>query len=64
MISRPPLSHTQIEEFKAEGGAVEAGGGWDDVDDEMRRHPRYDAPSDLFKYWGAAVSGAGAARMR
>ena len=36
---------------------------WDGVDAEMRRHRRYDVPVDLFRDWGPAVSGSGAARL-
>eukprot|EP01051_Picozoa_sp_SAG22_P006942 SAG22_NODE_472_length_10094_cov_6.762581_3_plen_279_part_00 len=44
------------------GADVEAG--WDSVDEDMRKHPRWDIPEDLWRDWGAAVrSSGGGARL-
>ena len=53
----------------AELGDGELPVGWSQVDDEMRRHPRYQwfRSADLFERWGEAVRGEavrGAARAQ
>ena len=45
------------------GFGSDVDGGWDSVTDESREHQAWDIPPDMFRDWGADISGDGNARM-